>query len=217
MNLATLRNRARSGSLEVEHILAAAVRRLPGLAEELKSLSHELGWKSEQLSQDGVLLVPLARWADVAAAYASEGFPGLSRLSSDPGFGHFVIGLVEEIKTADSLNFLLTTFANVLESPAKDRFLAFRLAQAINLWVSIPPPMPAVETQAVKLRVFLEALYPLAESEAERALAVMALRGVGNEASIEFVAALPEFTNPWQQTKSATIRAIRKKLRQRTV
>jgi len=82
MKIETLRKRALANTLEVEHILAAARERAPGLRHELTQLSDKHGWSTTPFPANGIHVVPLAKWAEIASVYAEGGIPHFGRLPS---------------------------------------------------------------------------------------------------------------------------------------
>jgi len=54
MRLETIRKKARANLLEVEDILAAGRKRVPGLQKELMRLSDELGWSPTPFPAEGL-------------------------------------------------------------------------------------------------------------------------------------------------------------------
>jgi hypothetical protein len=56
-------------------------------------------------------------------------------------------------------------------------------------------------------------LLPIAEWASQRACLICALRGVGDQSSIEFLSAIDELPYPYHTVKSNANRAIHKRLR----
>lgn len=213
MNIATLRKKARDGSLEVEHLLRAAIEKPQGLAEELSRLAVVHGWKDESIQPDETRVVPFAKWAVVAATYANEGFIGLRALAQKPENIEFVLGLVEEIHTNESVSLAIDVCEKYLADLPQFEGIAFRLASSFNLLLSFKHAPPVTAVQASTIQKFLFSLYPYANSEAERALVLLALRGVGDRDAIQFVDSAKAFSEPWSSTKESVLRALRKRVR----
>jgi hypothetical protein len=217
MNIATLRKKARGGLLEVEDLLQAAIERQPGLSEELPRLATECGWQSKGLKPDGTRVVPLEKWAEVASAYAAEGFAGLRVLVQDTENVPFILGLVEAIKTKESIAFILEICGEYLTNPAQSEELALRVAAAFNMLLSFKQSAPVTAAQAKDIQNFLFALYPHAKSEANRSTVLLALRGIGDEDAIRFTESAQNFNAPWENTKRSVLLAIRKRLKKITL
>lgn len=219
MNTNTLRKKAHAHTLEVEDLLAAAARRTPGLQAELLRLSAELAWPHTTHPTAGGHAVPLAAWAGVAGAYAEDGIPGLAAwMQAQARAGmpacYYVLSLLQELKTQESNDALFSLFGEALDNPASHLAEAFELAETINLKFSFkhhsPPPTP---TQSERARAFLMALYPLAPKEPLRCSVVCALRGVGDESTVRFLATIPPFGGPYAGLEKSAQQAIRKRLR----
>nr|WP_315207376.1 hypothetical protein [uncultured Albidiferax sp.] len=213
MNIATLRKKAHDGSLEVEHLLQAAAKRPLGLSDELARLTSEYQWQVQGLQPDGTRVVPFAKWAAVAAAYSDEEFDGLRTLAKEPENVPFVLGLVEELHTSASVSFALELCNKYLAHPAQSHNAAFSLARTFNLLLSFKQAPPVTAAQARSVQDFLFALYPHSEREADRALVLLALRGVGDHDAVPFVESTAAFAEPWSGTKEAVLRAVRKRLK----
>jgi hypothetical protein len=214
MKLDAIRKKAIAGTLEVEHLLAAAKQSTPDLASELRLLSAKLKWPSEGLLPDGSRVVPLAKWAEVVALYASGGYNSLTPVAADPANVAFVLGLLEELKTREALSFLLEAYAETFDTPALNLSVSLRVASALNLMLSFKPSAPITPSQASRVQTFLLGLYPHAEREGDRATIVLALRGVGDERTLAFISGLPSLAEPWGDVKATTLRSIRKRIRE---
>jgi hypothetical protein len=212
MNITTLRKKAHEGSLEVEDLMQAAVERQPGLSDELARLAATYGWQAQGLQSDDTRVVPLAKWAEVASTYASGGFEGLRSLAQEPEDIPFVLGLAEQIKTNDSLAFILEICNLHLKNSGSEE-LAFRIASAFNLLLSFKQAAPVTTAQAETIQKFLIDVYPSMQSEARRATVLLALRGVGDQNAIRLVESASDFKEPWGDTKTAVLRAIRKRIK----
>ena len=215
MSIVSIKNRARKGTLEVEHLLKEAAHPNDAFAKALDELSEELQWSYAAPLNDGRLLVPLGTWAKVVSTYCREGFQGMNRLATEPGFENFVIGLLEEIKKKESLDTLLLAFKDNLNEPCSDPDRSCRIASAVNLMLSFKPSVAADTEQAIELRAFLCALYTCSESDAQRAIALLALRGIGDESSAKF-AASKVLASPWQDVPNMVGKHIRTSLRTAT-
>lgn len=213
MSIVSIKKRARKGTLEVEHLLREAIHPNYALAIALDELSEELQWSHAAAPlDDGSLAVPLATWAKVVSTYCREGFEGLNRLATEPGLANFVIGVLEEIKKKESLDALLLAFRENLNQPCSDLDRSCRIASAVNLMLSFKPSVTADTEQTIELRAFLHALYTCSESDAQRAIALLALRGIGDERSAEFAAA-KALAWPWHDVPKIVSKNIIKRLR----
>jgi hypothetical protein len=209
MKIIDLRRKAARGTIEVEHLLQAAVAHLPGLSAELQQLTVQYGWKTTEECET-TQHVPLATWAKVASAYADGGFAGLRKFS--PEYPTFCIGLLEELRSGDTVDALLSWWPQALSSPEAETVLAWRIADALNLVLSFRGAPEVSGTHQAFVRQFAYRLYLLADTEPQRATALLLLRGVGNEQSFAFVSAAEEFTGAWSNTKRHVLAAIRRRI-----
>ncbi len=213
MNLQSLRRKALDNSLEVEHILRAAREGVPGLSAELLNLTHRCGWSFTTHLPDGTHVVPLAKWAAVASAYADHGFAGLHEMAADEASAPYVIGLLEELNTSDAIDALLNIFANILEEPSTNQAATHRLVQAINLLFSVKSSPASAAKQRLVCTKFLNKTLLLAGTNAQRALVMYAMRGTGDASCLEALSTVQDAEPPYAGAKAAAIKAIQKRLR----
>ena len=212
MSIESIKNRARKGTLEVEHLLKEAANPGEALATALDALSAELQWSSAGTLENGNRVVPLATWAKVVSTYCRDGFDGLIGLAAEPGLANFVIGLLEESEKNAALDALLLAFKKNFSEPCCDIETSVRIASALNLMLSLKPAIVADNDQAFELRAFLGALYTCCASDAQRAIALLALRGIGDESSAEFSAS-QTLGSPWEDVPNTVSKQIKKRLR----
>jgi hypothetical protein len=215
MKLATIRKKARANVLEVEHILAAGRKRVPGLQQELMRLSDELGWSPTPFSVEGEHVVPLAKWARVAGAYAEGGIATLTELAGQQENRHYVVAMLVEVRTQEAAVALFDRFADVLAAPSWDCEVARDLVDALNSLFFFSKPLIPTDEQAATARSFLMTLYSTASTTTQRAHVLCALRGVGDRSTIEFMSTLEALPDPYEGVVKGAIRAIRNRLRVR--
>lgn len=211
MKLETIRKKARNNSLEVEHLLAAAKARTPGLKEELSRLSSELQWPESTHLPDGSHVVPLGRWAVIAGAYADGGIDALAPLTKEQENTCYVIGLLEELNSAEAVAGLLSLFREAMFNPQANIELSHRLTMAFNQLLAIKGAISPSEEQASRVREFLVALYRAANADVQRTWILYALRGVGNASTLQFLASLHELTPPQEAARKEAVRIIKKR------
>lgn len=210
----TLSRKAADNSLEVEHLLKVAAIGNAADAPFLRALKGEHGW-SDTGREGRDRVVPFGRWVDTVGRFLEDGYDGLVRLYGESaGAAEFCIGVLEEVRTPESVSALLVVAGPVTERPAADVRLAVRLADGFNRLLSFKGGQaitPAVEQRA---REFLHRLLALELTEAQRASAVCALRGVGDASSLSLVGGLPPFTGSWAGLEGAAAKQIRQRLQQ---
>jgi hypothetical protein len=213
MTLRALRRKAHDGSLEVEHLLKAAKQKIPGLRSELASLSQELAWSMTPFLPDGSHVVPLAKWAEVAGAYAEMGMPGLEPLSRDFHNAPYVLGLLEELNSSEAVATVLELFSPVIHQPQDFPDLLSPLVASINLLMSVKGCPAFSPEQAALAREFLHKAIALMPEQSRQACVVYALRGVGDQQSIDLLSRLRAFEPPYANAKASAVRTIRARLR----
>lgn len=213
MSIASLRSKARRNALEVEHIIAAAKARLPGLCEVLNELSHEYGWSESTHLPDGTHVVPLAKWSAVAGAYAEGGEQALEPFAARPGDEPFVIGILGEIRTDASLSALIAFFSTTMDTPDRAPEAAWRLVSAFNHLLSTKDAIVPTQEQAARVRLFPMRCLQIADAPARRASVLYALRGVGDASSLELIRSLEDLPCPHETARTSAIRAIRRRQR----
>jgi hypothetical protein len=77
-------------------------------------LSDELGWSPTPFPAEGEHVVPLAKWARVAGAYAEGGIETLSELAGQPENRHCVLTMLVEVRTPEAAVAMFALFADVL-------------------------------------------------------------------------------------------------------
>ncbi|EUJ11134.1 hypothetical protein Meth11DRAFT_1972 [Methylophilaceae bacterium 11] len=213
MNIDSLKRRAKANTLQVEHILEAAVEKTPGLAATLAILAEEYKWPNANKLPDGSLVVPFGRWCKVAVAYADGGFDSLMQLTKDDNETSFILALAKQIKTQESINFVLSAYKPFMVEPSKNIETSIIVASALNLMLSFKDAAPISSEQAQFIESFLLSLYPLADTEVARAVAILGLRGVGGKRALDFVKELPELSATWESSRQSTLRVLRKRVK----
>jgi hypothetical protein len=212
ITLQTVRRHAARGTLEVEHVLRAAVPRPDGLPALLEALCAAEGWSDGGLLPDGRRVAPMARWARVAAAYCRDGTEGLRAVLRAPGHDAFVLALLQEVHSVEAVEAIFDLYAGCFAAPASDPALAERIASALNLILCSKPLVTVREEDVRRIRDFAAAQIALATTQVERASGVLLLRAVGDETSLALLDGLPPFTDAWKDTIPHTRRAIRARL-----
>jgi hypothetical protein len=225
--LKRLHGKARRGprAVDVEDLLPLAALRDPAAAAQLRALAA--GWaRRGRTPGSAAREVPLGRWADHVCA-ALEGGPAAvvelartdegRRLDAEDGFGEASIALsvLAAVRTEESVRAVLALAADALADLDARRALAVGCASALNDLTAFKDPVRPSDEVAAEARAFLHALAARPLSSAEVATACLALRGVGDESSLELVKRLPELPRPWEKTADWTARAIRARLRAR--
>ncbi len=175
----------------------------------LLALANELDW-SEDGIVDGRRVVPFRRWATVVATYHKQGIPGLIgliRRNEETVPAVFVFGVLKRLKSNASVQAVLEILGDTANEPGSDLELADMAATTFNLILSFDGRPDLPEAVEADVRSFLHALLQLELSEPDQATAVLALRGVGDETSLELIKKFT-FDDAWSDTVPATRRSI---------
>ncbi len=212
----SLRRKAKDNTLEVEHLLGVAQTGDPAFVAVIHSLQAEHNWSQEEvINEQGI--VPFGMWADVVCRYLEDGARGIVLLGTSPDtrskYATFCLGLLHEIKTADSVAAVLQICANLTERPENDLPLAIECASAFNRILSLKPTPVIPESLRSQVRNFLHKLVTLSLPDSQRGLVICGLRGVGDESSIALIRAATPLTHPWSGIEESAVRAIKRRLR----
>jgi hypothetical protein len=213
MTLESIRKHAKTNRLEVEHILQAAAQRIPGLDDELERLITLCGWTDGGELPGGAREIPFRRWAVTAITFLRGGYDGLHQLAMEPEGLYFALALLEELHDPQAVDTAITICPRAFASPELHLSEALLLASTFNSLLSFKPPLTIPPSQEERIRGFLHRLLPACTSDQDRALAILALRGVGDASSLTLISRQPAFYFPYEGVLSATSKAIRKRLR----
>jgi hypothetical protein len=206
---AEIERKARDNSLEVEDLLDTVHAPDAEFGEFLLALARELDWSEEGIV-DGRRVVPFRRWATVVATYHEQGIPGLISLirrDEETVPATFVFGVLKQLKSIESVRAVLEILGDAANEPGRDLELADMAATTFNLILSFEGRPDLPQTVEADVRGFLHALLELELSEPDQAAAVLALRGVGDETSLELIKKFT-FDDAWSDTVPATRRSI---------
>jgi hypothetical protein len=213
--LAVLRRKAAKNQVEVEHLTAFAAIGDRAAVPVVRELQAKYDWpRSNRVN--GRHVVPLGRWAEVVCAYLEGGWDALIDYARgpEPDAFYFAISVLEVTKSPVSL-VVLTELSSIISKKLSSRKAdAVKLAEAINHVLSFKKPPPVYPGTATSLRRFLHALVRQKLTQPERATVVCALRGVGDEESIQIIRELPKFDGPWAGIEINACQTIRKRMKQ---
>ena len=154
MNLSNLRTKAKNNSLDVEHLLKAAVLRLPDLKNTLLQLAKLHNWSDETYLADGTHVVPLGKWAQVAGEYAGGGYPALAILAKNQDLASFIIAQLEEIHSQESLSALIDFYSVNLQDPSLSVAISWHIIFAIKSLLSLKNAIPINDIDASIVKLF---------------------------------------------------------------
>lgn len=207
----TLSRKAADHSLEVEHLLKVATIGDAADVPFLRALKDEHGW-SDTGREGRKRVVPLGRWVDAVCRFLEEGSAGLIRMAGETtGAVDFCIGVLEEVRTPESVSALLAIGGMAIEHPEKDLKLAVRVADGFNSLLSFKGGTTVSPIVERHVRDFLHRLLSLVLTVEQRATAVCALRGVGDATSVNVIAGLPPFQGDWAGLEATATKQIKRR------
>jgi hypothetical protein len=215
-----LRQHAATGQLEVEHILKLAKKGDAKAVSLLQELSQEHHWSEIEFDNQGREIVPLGRWAGVVCAYLEGGYERLIMLAietlPDTSMVSFCCAVLEALKTSQSVDALSQMALTLAPTSPENIDAAVTVASSLNLILSFKKA-PEIDRHAEDdVRSFLHQCLNHELTAPQRATIVCALRGVGNQESIDRINELPAFAYPYDGLERSVARSIRKRMTQLT-
>lgn len=205
--------KAKKNSLEVEDLLEVATIGSAQDATLLQKLKSEHGWPL-QSGEGKNRVVPFGAWSDAICHFLEKQHEGLIQYAAaEPDSVTFCVGVLEAVKTVESVEAMLTIASSVESSSSSSHDKLLKIVSGLNLLVSFKDAPSLEPSLSEKARNFIHALLPQCKSQQSRALCVCALRGVGDSASIEIIKALPPFVDAWADLEKSACRQIQTRLR----
>ncbi len=203
-----LRGRAARGTLEVEHLLAAARAPSAALAAVLRELAVEHGWRFAPCLPD----IPFASWGEVVVLYCDGGLAALSNALNEEAKRAFAVSLLVELGDEAALAAVLKAADALIEQGLEPLAFADDIAYAINRFGMLGLGQAAATASGARL--FLEAFLQHAVSDAHLGLAMCGLRYFGDEGSLSLVRSARTLSPSWEAARTAAVRGILKRLRE---
>lgn len=179
--------------LEVEDILKLAKYPKEETCMFLEKSINKYNWKS-YCEVDRGKDIPFASWARVVIEYIKDDLQGLrnlitkSKSESSGNEAYFVIFLLESIGTKKSVIDLMTLFSDVMDEVNINYETSKSLVEAFNLMLSFSSDIKLNNDEEERIRIFLCKYLDLYGSkDRDRALTYLALRGIGDNSSIELI------------------------------
>jgi hypothetical protein len=215
-----LKRKAADDTIEVENLLALAVLGDAAAVPLLRELKAKHNW-SDTGFEGRRRVIPFGRWADTVCCYLESGCDGLVALAKGARtrkeFSEFCLGLLEELRTPESVRAVLTIAGPLVRRPARDVATSVKLAATLSNLVSLSGGDRLDATTEETVRGFVHTLLRAKLTETQRCLCVIALWAAGDESSIRLIEALPPFRHPWKDVGKRAVKGIRKRLRERGV
>ena len=203
-------------NIEVEDLVALAVKNEVGAVPILKKAIDEKKWE-DHITAATTKKVPLKTWSLVVIAYLESSYAGLEKyVYSDDGeyseTAHFVLSVLDDINSKDTVKSLISIFYKVIQDPSVDRYLSNKVAITINRLLSFKPYLCIDVEEKEILRDFLVKYLSLyGDDYKDRASAFCALRGVGDLESIDIIKSYPKLKEPYKGLENMVIKVIKSK------
>jgi hypothetical protein len=224
--LKTFQSKARRGprAVQVEDLLAFVALGDAGAAPELRAAAADWPRAGRSPVAGGLRQAPLGRWVDYVCAALEGGCervvalardPGERSLDADEGLGEagFALGVLKEVRSEASIRAVLDLASDARAALTERKGLAVGCASALNDLLCFDPPVTASQSSEVEARAFLHSLLALDLSAAEAGTVCCALRGVGDESSLQLIARRGPLAAPWSSVPAEATKAIQKRLR----
>jgi hypothetical protein len=212
-----LRNKIVNNDFNVEDIVQFAVSGDISGIEFLNKSIEEFSWKAigDNDLQDHP---PFKTWALIVICYLESGFSGLKNyVFSDAGAyletSRFVISVLDDIQTEESVRCLMNLFKDLIDNPTKNHELSIKLISAFNLLLSFSKAIKLESSEKTIIRNFIyKYLDSYNDVEGNRSSAFCALRAVGDLDSIVKIKTYPKLTGAYKGVESIVIKAIKSRL-----
>lgn len=207
---------ALKNELEVEHLLALIQAPDPSLISVLNDLEAEHGWPHSHLVA-GQHVVPFGRWSEVVKAFIQSGVSGLEKLidkaSPKEEYLSFCLAVLEELHNKEAVASTLRILRKHKDQLSEEEIDG--ITSTFNFLLSFKPEISIPPEEESEIREFLHSRVEHPLETKNLATVYCALRGVGDETSVEILNRAKELDPPWSDTRKIAINAIRKRLKRK--
>ncbi|WP_447778576.1 hypothetical protein [Variovorax boronicumulans] len=173
--------------MSVEDMIRFALIHGPEAAEEIERLCAQHGWLNEGLLEDGTRVVPFARWAQVCAALGRGGVGALRPMLADPELETFAIAVLEDVRSADSVEALLGFCASADWQSPNATHADWKALAALNLLLSFDDAVKIEKSVMDDLLRAVVRAFDVTQVPFLKSLCLMAVRGAPTEAALAWV------------------------------
>ncbi|ODU16384.1 MAG: hypothetical protein BGP22_28130 [Variovorax sp. 67-131] len=198
--------------MEVEDMIRFAMVHGAEGADEIERLCAQYGWLSDGMREDGTRVVPLAQWARACAAFGRGGVPALRLLLGDPVHASFAIGVLQEVKTVESVRALIGFCVSAQWQSMAVTHAEWKALAALNQLLSFDDSVKVDEAVMDDLleivtQAFGATLVPFLQS-----ICLWALRGAPTERSLAWVQALKVADADVEAARVTAIKSLKRRL-----
>ena len=155
----------------------------------------------------------MGMWVDVACIYIASGYEGLVIIGSKVKQVSFVVAFLQEYKTRESVISLIRIAEYYLDDPSTKNDALIKIASGINLLLSFKDAPEIESSISDRARKVIHKCLSYCKTSAEFATVIYALRGVGDNESIELISNIPKLQDEWLGTENVVKKAIRKRIK----
>jgi hypothetical protein len=184
-------------------------------ADEIERLQHQHQWVMDGLLPDGSRVAPYGRWAIACVAYGREGVKGLLPLLRDPAMGKFAVAVLEQVRSAESVEALIEFCATASFSATEDDhpdWAEWRAVFALNLLLSFDDCVQIGTFTLVQWQLILEKAFERAATPSLKQVVLLAARGTPSERGLMWIQNLQVKGEDLVGIQKLVIKVIRKRL-----
>ncbi|MGJ7565121.1 hypothetical protein ACSFBM_14795 [Variovorax sp. GB1R11] len=203
---------AYGGAMNVEDMIRfASVHGAEG-ADEIERLCAQHGWLSDGLLEDGTRVVPFARWARACAAFGRGGVPALRPLLADPALATFAIGVLEEVKTVESVETLIGFCGSAQWQSTDATHAEWKALAALNLLLSLDDGVKVEKAVMDDLLQVVVKAFGAASEPILQSMCLWAVRGAPAAESLAWVQTLDVADAAVDAARATAIKSLRRRL-----
>ena len=213
--LQSFKAKADKNEIEVEDIISVCETRDPKLVPYLRSLKERFNYKDNLVVHDnGSITPPMGAWIKIGCIYIEDGFEGLLELSKDESKISYCLSFLEQYKNRQSAQALIKIVDRYGAVTENEYELIMDIISSINIMFSFDESPEITPEEKASHRNLVHRTISLCKTDSDLAIAMCALRGVGNADSIALVKSMPKLQGAWSGTEKIVAKEINKRLRQ---
>lgn len=203
---------AYGGSMNVEDMIRFALIHGAEGADEIERLCAQHGWLANGLLADGTRVVPFALWAQACVAYGRGGVAALQPLLADPVLADFAVGILQEVKTVDSVQALVGFCASAQWRSADAMHAEWRALSALNALLSFDDGVKVEKAVMDDLLRIATRAFGAATAPFLQGLCLCTVRGAPMAESLAWVQSLDVADADVQRARAAAVKSLRRRL-----
>ena len=203
---------AYGGAMNVEDMIRFALVHGAEGADEIERLNAQHGWLAEGLLNDGTRVVPFARWAQACAAFGRGGVPALRTLLADPALATFAVGILEEVKTVESVQALIGFCASAHWQSPDSTHAEWKAMAALNLLLSLDDGVKVEKAAMDDLLHAVAKAFVAAPTPMLKSICLWAVRGAPTAETLAWVQTLDVTDTRVEAARVNAVKSIQRRL-----